>query len=115
MTLGDVRWFSLQYPPATCALPAAPIEASLAYVANPVVYPGNALRQHLQGTVVLRVLVDETGQPLEVTVMRGSGHAELDRSAREQVLAHWRFQPAIVNGHAVRAWASVPVTFTLRG
>ena len=97
------------------ALPAAPIEASHAYVANPVVYPGNALRQHLQGTVVLRVLVDETGQPLEVTVMRGSGHAELDRSAREQVLAHWRFQPAIVNGHAVRAWASVPVTFTLRG
>jgi protein TonB len=97
------------------ALPAAPIEASLAYVANPVAYPANALRQHLQGTVVLRVLVDETGQPLEVTVMRGSGHAELDRSAREQVLAHWRFQPAIVNGHAVRAWASVPVTFMLSG
>lgn len=23
--LSDVRWFSLQYPPATCALPAAPI------------------------------------------------------------------------------------------
>ncbi|MGB5853437.1 MAG: energy transducer TonB [Rhodanobacter sp.] len=97
------------------ALPAAPVEASLAYVANPIAYPVNALRQHLQGTVVLRVLVDETGQPLEVTVVRGSGHAELDRSARAQVLAHWRFQPAIVNGHAVRAWASVPVTFTLRG
>ncbi len=94
---------------------AAPVEASLAYVANPVAYPISALRQHLQGTVLLRVLVDETGRPLQVTVVRGSGHAELDRSAREQVLAHWRFQPAIVNGHAVRAWASVPVSFTLRG
>jgi protein TonB len=97
------------------ALPAAPVEASLAYQANPLSYPASALRQHLQGTVLLRVLVDETGRPLEVRVARGSGHAELDRSAREQVLAHWRFQPAIVNGHAVRAWASVPVTFTLRG
>jgi len=98
----------------TPALPTAPVEASLAYAANPLSYPPNALRQHLQGTVLLRVLVDETGRPLEVTVMRGSGHAELDRSARAQVLAHWRFQPAIVNGQAVRAWASVPVTFALR-
>ena len=95
--------------------PVAAVEASLAYLAHPITYPAHALRGHLEGTVVLRVLVDETGKPLEVGVLRSSGHAELDRSAREQVLAHWRFQPAIVNGHATRAWASVPVTFTLRG
>lgn len=101
--------------PAATALATAPVEASLAYRANPVEYPLAALRQQLQGTVVLRVLVDETGKPLEVSVLRGSGHSLLDRSAREQVLAHWRFRPAIVEGHAVRAWASVPVTFALRG
>ena len=95
--------------------PAAPIEASLAYLAHPITYPIVALREHQQGTVVLRVLVDETGKPLQVSVTQGSGHVLLDRSAREQVLATWRFQPAIVNGHAVRAWASVPVTFALRG
>lgn len=95
--------------------PAAAVEASLAYLAHPVIYPANALRGQLEGTVVLRVLVDETGKPIEVRVLRSSGHAELDRSAREQVLAHWRFQPAIANGHATRAWASVPVTFALRG
>lgn len=97
------------------AVASAPIEASLAYQAHPLTYPTSALRQQLQGTVVLRVLVDETGKPLEVRVLRGSGYSVLDRSAREQVLAGWRFQPAIVNGHAVRAWASVPVTFALRG
>jgi protein TonB len=59
--------------------------------------------------------VDETGKPLQVSVAQGSGHTVLDRSAREQVLAHWRFQPATVNGQAVRAWATVPVTFALRG
>lgn len=99
----------------TATMTTAPIEASLAYQVNPLKYPIAALRQQLQGTVVLRVLVDETGKPLQVSVAQGSGHTVLDRSAREQVLAHWRFQPATVNGHAVRAWATVPVTFDLRG
>ncbi|MEW9625763.1 energy transducer TonB [Rhodanobacter geophilus] len=93
---------------------AAPVEATLAYRSAPLQFPLQALRQHLQGTVLLRVLVDETGKPVQVEVEQGSGHLLLDRSAREQVLAHWRFQPAMVNGHAVRAWARVPVNFVLR-
>lgn len=106
---------ALPVGPATLTSAPAPIEASLAYRANPLLYPVAALRQRLQGTVLLRVLVDETGKPLQVSVAQGSGHTLLDRSAREQVLGHWRFQPATLNGHAVRAWATVPVTFTLRG
>ena len=99
---------------AATVLPA-PVEASLAYLADPLQYPIQALRQRMHGTVLLRVLVDETGKPLEVSVARGSGHSVLDRSAREQVLARWRFKPAMVNGHAVRAWATVPVTFAMHG
>lgn len=95
--------------------PAIPIEASLAYRSAPLQFPVQALRQHMQGTVLLRVLVDESGKPVDVQIEHGSGHALLDRSAREQVLASWRFQPALVNGHAVRAWARVPVSFALRG
>ncbi|HZX72691.1 MAG TPA: energy transducer TonB [Rhodanobacter sp.] len=101
-------------PAAATVLPA-PVEASLAYLANPLQYPIQALRQRMHGTVLLRVLVDETGKPLEVSVTRSSGHAVLDRSAREQVLANWRFKPAMVNGHAVRGWATVPVSFAMRG
>ena len=93
---------------------AVPVEASLAYRSAPLSFPIQALRQHMHGTVLLRVLVDETGKPLDVLVERGSGYALLDRSAREQVLAAWRFQPATVAGHAVRAWARVPVSFNLR-
>lgn len=91
----------------------APIEASLAYRMAPLRFPALALRQHMQGTVLLRVLVDETGKPIDVQIARSSGHALLDRSAREQVLAGWRFRPAIVQGHAVRACAQVPVEFAL--
>lgn len=93
----------------------APVEASLAYRLAPLQFPLQAVRERMHGTVLLRVLVDETGKPLQVIVERGSGHALLDRSAQQQVLAGWRFQPAIVNGQAVRAWATVPVKFDLRG
>jgi protein TonB len=30
------------------------------------------------------------------------------------VLASWLFQPAIIDGHAVKAWAQVPVSFVLQ-
>ncbi|HEY8585598.1 MAG TPA: TonB family protein [Rhodanobacter sp.] len=96
------------------AVPSAPVEASLAYRAAPLRFPTRALQQRMQGTVVLRVLVGETGKPLQVTVEHGSGYVLLDRSAVEQVLAGWQFQPAIVDGQAVQAWAKVPVTFSLR-
>lgn len=105
---------ALPSSPAVATVAPAPVEASLAYLADPLTYPIQGLRQRMHGTVVLRVLVDETGKPLEVSVTRGSGYAVLDRSAREQVLANWRFKPATINGHAVRAWATVPVTFTMR-
>jgi periplasmic protein TonB len=93
---------------------AAPVEASLAYRLAPLQFPVQALRQRMHGTVLLRVLVDETGRPLDVLVEHGSGYGLLDRSAREQVLAGWRFQPAMVQGKPVRAWARVPVSFDLR-
>jgi protein TonB len=34
--------------------------------------------------------------------------------AREQVLAHWRFRPAMHGGRAVQAIGLVPVNFRLR-
>lgn len=94
---------------------AGPVEATLAYVAAPAPkYPAQAIRGHMEGTVTLRVLVDETGKPLDVVIESSSGHELLDRAAREQVLAKWRFQPAQSNGRTVQAWARIPVSFDLR-
>lgn len=102
--------------PGTAAptTPSAPVQASLAYLAAPLRFPARALQQHMHGTVLLRVLVDNTGKPVQVSVEQGSGYALLDRSAVAQVMAGWRFQPAMVNGQAVSAWARVPVAFELR-
>jgi periplasmic protein TonB len=98
------------------AAPSAPVEATLAYMQAPApAYPSAARRMHLQGTVVLRVLVDVDGKPLQVVVESSSGHAELDRAAQNQVLSKWRFQPATAQGRPTQAWARIPVTFNLQG
>ena len=103
-------------PPQTVTPPPsmAPGVVSLAYRSSPLHFPIQALRMHMQGTVLLRVLVDESGKPIDVVVEHSSGYAVLDRSAREQVLSSWLFQPAIMDGRAVKAWAQVPVDFVLQ-
>lgn len=89
-------------------------DATIAYeTATPPAYPITAVREGVQGTVLLRVLVDATGRPIQVLVLKSSGSRELDNAAREHVLAAWRFHPAQRDGHAIQAWAQVPVTFKL--
>jgi len=89
-------------------------EATIEYAtASPPDYPIEALRQGIEGTVLLSVLVDENGKPLQVIVVHGSGSHLLDQAAREHVLAAWRFHPAQRDGHAIQAWAQVPVKFDL--
>ena len=87
---------------------------TLAYDVHPAPrYPRQALRAGKQGTVTLRVLVDEQGWPQSVEVEQSSGHRELDRTAREHVLAKWRFHPAQRQGRAISAYALVPIDFRL--
>jgi len=88
--------------------------AQLRYaVAPPPPYPRDAIRNGAQGTVLLRILVDTDGRPLEVVVERGSGHGSLDREAVRHVRQRWRFEPARVDGHPVQAWGLVPIDFRL--
>ncbi|MFP7721910.1 energy transducer TonB [Lysobacter sp. A3-1-A15] len=74
-------------------------------------YPVRALRDGRGGVVVLEVLVDVDGRPLEVSIVRSSGHRDLDRAAQRQVEQSWRFQPAMRDGVAVRAIGRIPVEF----
>jgi protein TonB len=67
-----------------------------------------------EGTVLLAVLVDTNGRPLRVDVRESSGHRQLDDAAREQVLARWRFRPAMRDGRAIQAIGLVPVEFRLQ-
>lgn len=84
-------------------------------VAPPPPYPGEAMRHGLSGIVELEILVGIDGRPLDVRVVRSSGHRVLDQSARRTVLSRWTFVPAMRNGQPVQALGRVPIEFTLGG
>jgi len=89
--------------------------ATLEYVrATSPRYPTNELRNGVQGTVILRVLVDIDGKPVDVTIETSSGNRNLDKEARQHVLKTWRFKPAMQNGQAVQAYGLVPIAFNLQ-
>lgn len=90
------------------------ISTRLEYASAPAPsYPPEALARALEGTVMLRVLVDVDGSPLSVEIERSSGHRKLDDAARRQVLRKWKFKPAIRDGQAIQVYGIVPVSFTL--
>lgn len=82
--------------------------------APPPEYPRASARARSEGTVLLRVLVDVDGRPLQVEVHESSGDRRLDAAARDQVLQRWRFRPAMQDGRAMQAIGLVPIQFKLR-
>ena len=76
-----------------------------------VTYPPMAKAQRVQGTVVLSVLVSESGQVLQVRVLRSIG-AGLNEAA-EQIMRRSTFAPPTKDGVRVKAWMTVPIDFKL--
>lgn len=105
-----------QAPPLapTDPAPAMPTGVQLQYrTAPPPAYPIAAIRANEQGTVMLRVRVEPDGKASSVVIERSSGSRALDNAARQQILRHWRFVPAQMDGQTVAAEGLVPVTFSL--
>ena len=97
-------------PESTTPLPGVRLE----YLRAPApAYPREALRDGIQGTVMLQVLVDVDGHPLDVQVQHSSGNRLLDNTARRHVLERWIFRPAMKDGRAVQAIGLVPIAFNL--
>ena len=87
----------------------------LEYASAPApTYPREAMLDGIEGTVLLKVLVDVDGKPLSVEIERSSGNRRLDDAARRQVLRKWMFRPAIRDGQAIQVYGMVPVSFSLQ-
>lgn len=112
-------------PPAETAIPASQSAISATEAAGAVaqdlktshrvepIYPATSRRLSEEGTVRLRVLVDERGRAREVTVARSSGFERLDNAAVDAV-RRWRFVAATDGQNAITAWTQVAVTFQLQ-
>jgi periplasmic protein TonB len=75
-------------------------------------YPSASRRAGEEGTVRLKVLVDEKGRPRDVAVANSSGFPRLDQAAMEAV-RKWRFVAATDGANAISAWTQVAITFRL--
>jgi protein TonB len=74
-------------------------------------YTEEARRAKTQGTCVLWLIVDSTGHPRNIRVVRGLGYG-LDAKAL-QAVQQWRFQPSMKDGKPVDVQISVEVAFRL--
>lgn len=84
------------------------------YLNNPPPpYPPFARRRNVVGTVVLRVLVNELGNPEQVSVEQTSGSNELDHAALTTVKQRWHFVPAQKGNITIAATVLVPIQFKL--
>ena len=76
-------------------------------------YPRLARRSGLEGTVWVKMLVDEEGHVRDVRIAKASGvNAGFERVTLEAA-RRTRFSPAIQTGHPIAVWISVPYRFVL--
>ncbi|MEP0773850.1 MAG: TonB family protein [Acidobacteriota bacterium] len=76
-------------------------------------YPPLARQRRVEGTVILRALVDENGTVQEVQVLRGVRPDLGIDNAAATALRSWRFRPATKDGVRVKAWYTTSMPFQL--
>jgi len=87
------------------------IEGNLIHRVNPE-YPTLARQARIQGTVVLRAVIDREGRIKDLQVL--SGHPMLVKAAIDAV-SQWRYRPHYLNEQPVEVETQVTVNFTLAG
>lgn len=78
----------------------------------PMSYPARARAQGLEGYVVLSLLIGLTGEIEQVEVVESDPEGTFEEAALAGV-RQWRFDPALYQGQAVRAWARQRIRFDL--
>ena len=79
---------------------------------RPPSYPSQAVRQKLQGVVMLRLSVSKTGNVEKVEVVESSGHSILDQAAISAV-GKWKGKPASRWGRATASTEILPIRFRI--
>jgi protein TonB len=121
--LPDVAFDEPIAPPTDNPLPASDNALAASFANAPAAdlktatrvepsYPATSRRMGEEGQVQLRVLVDESGKPKDVQVIKGSGFDRLDQAAKEAV-RKWRFKAASDGSKNIMAWTQVAITFKL--
>jgi protein TonB len=76
------------------------------------VFPPRARARGIEGFVVFSLLIGVTGEIEQIEVIEASPEGVFEEAAT-QGISQWRFEPALYQGQAVRAWAKQRIRFDL--
>ncbi len=77
-------------------------------------YPPLEARLGVEGNVWLHLTISPDGVVTDAAVIRTSGDQGLDEAARDWIMAHWRYRPALRNGVPAAGASDVEVQFSLK-
>ena len=89
------------------------MEAMIKFLSENVKYPAQAVKDKIEGRVLVQFIVEKTGQIGEVKVAR-SVSEELDAEAVRVVKSMPNFTPGRQDGKAVAVWYTLPISFKLQ-
>jgi len=76
-------------------------------------YPSFSKRSGEQGTVIVRLIIDQTGNVEDISLLQSSNFPRLDRAASE-IGRRYRFKPFLVNGSPQRISTNLLIKFNLK-
>ncbi len=63
-------------------------------------YPSKALKRKIEGYVIMRFTIDETGRPKDIEVIEAEPSRMFEREAI-RALRNWKYQPKVENGASI--------------
>ena len=105
---GDTIYRSVNQAPS---FPGGDAEL-MKYINDHIKYPAKAIKNKIQGEVIIELVVKKTGEVGDVKVIR-SIDKDLDKEAVRVIKSLSNFIPARSGGKAVSSWHTIPVTFKL--
>ena len=83
-----------------------------AYLVKAINYPASAVKNKIQGKVLVQVVIEKDGSASHAEILRGQSD-DLDKEAIRVLTNSPKWTPALQNGKAVRMHYVVPVSFKL--
>ncbi len=87
--------------------------ALTAFIAGRVIYPEEALKYHVEGTVFAEVYLDSLGNVSKVEIPGTHLGSGLEEETVSVLMASPRWHPAKENGQMVKSKVTIPVTYKI--
>lgn len=83
------------------------------YIANNLQYPEEAQKKKIQGTVIVRFVVDKDGKISNINIIQ-SVDPIIDEAAKKVIASMPVWKPAVKKGKNVKAMFTLPIAFVLQ-